>query len=664
MKHKEASLIKVPPEQEAIRAKCFHPTGTFEEFRGEEIEQSIPERFEKIARRYPNRLAVKTKNKSLTYEALNQAANCIGNAILSRCGEEEQPVAVLLEHGADAIAAILAVSKSAKAYVPLDSRLLQERAKYILEDTQARLILTDTRNLSYAAQLHNGRYLVNIDDLDLGSFTENLGLSVSPDTLAYVLYTSGSAGQPKGVVQTHRNVLSQIKRETNSLHFCAEDRLTLIRSFSAIGGVRVIFSALLNGAAAYPLNIAGEGYDSLADSLFQEEITIYDSAATPFRRFVANLTGEERFPKLRVIRLSSEPIYQRDIDLYKKHFSSGCVLVNSLGLTETGGSIRSYFIDHETEVADTVVPVGYGVEDVEVFLLDDHGHEVGSEGSGEIAARSRYLSPGYWRKPDLTQAKFLADPRGGDQRVYLTGDLGRMLPDGCLVPLGRRDDQVKIRAYRIDIGEIERALRAIDIIEEAAVIKREDRLDEQYLAAYVVTTKKPFPTVSGLRRALSKTLPEYMIPSAFIMLGAMPLTPTGKVDRRALPAPGTERPDLDTPFVGPKTHVENELIQIWTEILPLDQIGIHDNFFDLGGHSLAAMRVVSRVSKKFQLEVPLQSLFQSPTVAQMAAVIMQNQLKKLGDEDLANILVDLESLSDEQATQSLIAKRSRKDEIR
>ena len=365
---------------------------------------------------------------------------------------------------------------------------------------------------------------------------------------------------------------------------------------------------------------------------------------------MSSLTGKEEFPKLRVIILAGEPVRRTDVELYKKHFSSGCLLVNVFGAHEVG-PIRVYVIGKETRIDGEMVPAGYEIPGKEVLLLDDNRREVGLNQVGEIAVRSRYLSLGYWRRRDLTEARFVPDPDGGDRRIYLTGDLGRMLPDGCLEHLGRKDLQLKIRGLRVDLGEVEKALLEHPGVKEATVTARQDRSGDNQLVAYFVPCTYPVPTVSSLRSFLKEKLPDYMIPPAFVLLDEIPLTATGtgKVDRRALPEPGHSRPDLETPFAGAKTPVEQELSQIWAEVLSLEKVGIHDNFFDLGGHSLAATRVVSQVLKQFQVELSLESLFRSPTVAEMAAVIVEHQGRKLEQKELNRIVTELESLSDEEA---------------
>lgn len=644
----------------SARSRCFHPSGRFVEFKREEIEHSIPERFEKIARKYPDRLAVKTKNHLLTYNELNKTANRMAQAILSQRGTKKEPVALLMEHDAPVIAGILGALKAGKFYAPLDPSLPHMRVKYILEDLQVSCIVTNTKNLALAESLAGTALrLVNIDELD-GLPDKNPCIGVQPDDLSWVIYTSGSTGKPKGVIQNHRNVLHFMMNYTNGLHICADDRLTLLYSFSVNGGSHDIFAALLNGAALFPLDLKEEGFTHLAGWLKEEKITIYHSVPTVFRQFVENLTGQDEFPDLRIVRLGGEPVYKREVDFYKSHFSNDYILVNRLGSSETG-SLRMYFIDKKTQIEGNLVPVGYDVVDNEILLLDEAGKRVAGD-EGEIAVKTRYVSPGYWGRSDLTDAAFLPDPAGGEERIYRTGDLGRMLPDGCLLHLGRKDFFVKIRGYRIDIDEIEMALRECPGIKEAIVVARNNNSGDERLVAYLVPTARPGPNVGELGPFLKEKLPDYMIPSAFVTLDSLPLTDTLKINRKALPDPGTSRPELATPYMAPRTPIEDRLAKIWAEVLSIDQVGIHDNFFDLGGHSLAATRVVSRVIAAFQLQLPIQALFDSPTVAAMSAIITRSEGQKASEEDLRRLLSEIDSLSEEE-TQGLLAEQMRPKRI-
>ena len=656
-----------PPfqEQEARRHRVA-PVNPFVEFGKEEIEQSIPDRFEQQVRRYPGQIAVKTRRHELTYAALNQAANRVARAILAQRGSGQEPIALLLENGAPMIVAILGVLKVGKTYVPLDPSLARARIMYIVEDSSAGLIVTNGQNLTLAEGLAGSQLqLINIDQLNSSLSTEDLGLSISPDTLSWILYTSGSTGRPKGCVQNHRNVLHFVMNYTNALHMCAYDRLALLYSCSVNAGAHLIFTALLNGASLYPFHVKEEGLSGLAEWLIQHQITIYSSVPTLFRHFVSTLTGEERFPKLRLVKMVGEPVYKRDVELFKRFFSWDCIFVNRLGSSETG-SIRWHLIDKDTEITGVNVPVGYAIEDNDVLLIDDNGEEVGFDQVGEIAVKSSYLSPGYWQRPDLTEAAFLPDPEGADKRIYRTGDLGLMHADGCLVCLGRKDFQLKIRGYRVEAAEIEMALLEHAGIKEAVVVVREDRTGDpplqtnRRLVAYFVPSGPDVPTVTQLRRFLSEAISDYMIPSAFVALDALPLAPNGKVDRSALPPPDRSRPKLDTPFVAPRTPVEEVLVDIWAGVLRRDRVGIYDNFFDLGGHSLLATQIISRVITTLRVKVPLQSLFQSPNVADMALVVAQTQAEKASRADIDRMLAEFEAISDLDARKLLATERAKK----
>ncbi len=613
------SLSGLPAElRHPEQVRRVHPANAFIRFEEEETEQSIPQRFEQQVSRYPDRLSVKTKNHQLSYAALNKVANRVARALLAQRGEGAESIALLLEHDASMIAAILGVLKAGKVYVPLDPSFPYGRNEYILEDSQAGLIITNNENRSLAESLSENRHsLINIDEINATLSDENVDLPISADNLANIIYTSGSTGQPKGVVQNHRNLLNVAMRYTNGLQISAEDRLTLLQSYSVAGSVSNMLGALLNGASLSPYNIKEEGLIGLADLLIEEEITVYHSVPTVFRQFANTLTGKEEFPGLRLVRLGGEPVHPEDVQLYKKYFPSDSIFVNSYGASEAASVLR-YCVDKDTEISDAVVPVGYPLGDVEILLLDDEGAAVGANHVGEIAIKSRYTSPGYWRRPDLTRATFTTDPQDEGERIYRTGDLGYIQPDGCLVVTGRNDFRVKIRGFRIEVAEIELALRGLSKVKEAAVVAHEDQRSEKQLVAYVVPRLGQVPAMSELRDFLKDKLPDYMVPSAFVVLDALPLTPNGKLDRLALPAPDLARPELDTNFVAPRNALEEQLVEIWVEVLGVAQVGAHDDFFELGGHSLRATQLLSRVREVFQVELPLLSLFEEPTIAGFA----------------------------------------------
>ena len=653
MRDRVKQARQLPLSQEVIRAKCFDSSALFVPFKRQEIEQSIPERFEKMAARYPDCIAIKTQSRTLTYRELNEQANRLARALLVKRGERQESVMLLFEHGSQEVTALLGTLKAGKFYVPLDPSFPPDRIRMILHDCGASVLATNRLNLQLARSLATGSIeVLDMDTLSADISDRALSLSLSPRLIACILYTSGSTGQPKGVVQDHRSILHRAMICTNMLHITRNDRLSLLHSCSFGAAIYHLFGSLLNGAALFPFDAQTGGGFPLARWLSSERISVYHSAPSLFRQLTAALNGSEELTGLRAVSLTGSPISSDDVRLYKKYFPERSILVHLMGATETGWMCQ-HFIDHASSVADGTIPVGYAVEDKEIILVDDNGDAVSDGQAGEISVKSRYLAAGYWGNAELTQAKFKPDPSGGDECTYLTGDLGRMREDGCLVHLGRKDFLAKIRGFRVEVGEVESALVALGYIREAAVLARSNRQNEKGLLAYVVPAAQSAFTLTSLRAALREKLPEYMIPERIVILNAMPLTANGKIDRGALPDPDRSRPPLDTAFLLPRTPIEETMVGLWREVLNLSAVGIHDNFFDLGGHSLAATRLISRVIQEFYLELPIKALFESPTVAAMSAVIMQHQENQAGRDDLERILSEVEAISDEEAERVL-----------
>lgn len=617
------------------------------DFGTEYVARSIPERFEEIVRRYPNRLAVKMADR-LTYEQLNRAANRIAWAILENRGEAKESVALLFEHGIEVIAAILGVLKAGKFYVVLEHSYPPQRLGHILQESEAALLLTNKRNLSLAHQLETGgSRVLNIDDLDDLQPQENLNLAIAPGDFANIIYTSGSTGEPKGVVGTHLNVLDSHMVNPDAITIVPDDRLSLLHSVSFHAAHGHLFQSLLNGASLFPFDVKSTGVHRLAEWLREEKITICHLPNSVFRQLAETLSGQTSLPRLRLIHLSGAPMTVLDFNLYKEKFSRETQFEVSMGSTETTG-ICSAVIDRTFSFPTEGSPVGYPRRNKKVLLLDENGHDVLPGEVGEIVVKTRNMKPGYWRRPELNKVKFRRDSHGGEEGIYLTGDLGKMLPDGFLIHLGRKDSLVKIRGYRVDVGEIEKTLLAHPKLEDAGVVPWDRADGEKYLVAYVVPRTDPGPTVDELRSFLGENLPDYMTPSSFMFMKCLP-SANGKLDRKELPKPDGRRPALTQAYVEPTTEAERQLVQIWEEVLGVRPIGIHDNFFDLGGHSLAATRVVTRVLKKFQSDLPVKTLFDSPAVAEMALVIAEHGGKHLDEKALQEILDELDSLSDEEA---------------
>jgi amino acid adenylation domain-containing protein len=565
-------------------------------------------------------------------------------------------VALLFKQGAAMIKGSLAALKAGKIYAPLDYSMPLGRIRAILEDSQADLIVTDRENVSLAGKvIADRKRVLNIDDLG-GDFSDgNLHLSIAPARPAFIHYTSGSTGAPKGVAGSHRNELVNIMLKTRALHVVAEDRISLLRS-NNVGATSDMLLGLLNGAAVVPVELKEEGLARLADWLIEQEITIFTCVASVYRHCVRSLSGRERFPKLRLIHLGGEPVFESDVALYKKYFSNECLLAIRLGISETK-TATYYFFNKSTPVRDGVVPVGYPLDGYEIEILDASGERLGPNAVGEIAVKSACLAEGYWRQPELTQAKFLPDPQRSDRRSYHTGDLGYLTEDGCLVHVGRKDAQVKIRGYRVETAEIEKALLDFPDLMHASVIPREDGLERKRLAAYIVKRPGRRLSIPKLRACLETKLPSYMVPFSFAILPSLPLTSSGKINRRALPPPEKYRREIVAPYVAPATSVEKFLARLWAEVLDVVQVGLHDSFPQLGGDSLLGARIVARVNDCFALDRPLKTLFETPRVAELAAFILEQEGSPGESERIAAILLKIEGMSADDVRATLAAEK-------
>jgi amino acid adenylation domain-containing protein len=588
------------------------------------LHQSIPSRFGQQVARHRHRVAVKTADRAWTYDELNRAANRLARAIVDRQGHGAEPVGLLFANGMNAITAVLGTLKTGKFYVPLDSTFPHARLAAILEDAGVRLLITDTPNLQLASGLTNGISLLEIDTLEARLPDEDLSVLTSPAGLACLLYTSGSTGRPKGVMQTHRGLLHWAMVHTNDLRITSHDRLTLLHSWSVPSCLHHLWASLLSGATLLPFDVRAATGGDLTQWLRQEQVTLYHSIPAVFRQMVAGLADHERFPDLRAIVLSGAPMTPDDLEIYKRHFASDAILLHSMGTTETGW-VRRCFIDEKTKSIGHAVPVGYAVPDTKVMLLDESGAEVDGGTIGEIAVKGRYLALGYWRQAELTAAKFVPTPEGGDQQIYLTGDLGRMQSDGCLVHLGRKDFQVKVRGHRIEIGEVERALLDHPDIMEVAAVGRSMATGDIQLVAYFVPAAGHVPTVTALRHALKERLPDHMVPSTFMRLAALPRTPNGKLDYAALPAPDSFRPELAAAYVAPEGELERAITLAWQEALALEKVGVQDNFFDLGGNSLLLTRLQGTLRTVLGKEIPIVEMFRHPTIEALVRYLVPSR---------------------------------------
>ena len=612
-----------------------------------EIEGTVHGRFERMASQYPGEIAIDAADACYTYSELDGMANRLASALRNRMpGADQRPVAILLPHGAAPVASLLGILKAGHIYLALDPADPLLRIRQILEHAGAGIVLCNGATAETAAAAAAGlASAMRIEEFadPAAQGTDEPGAVVAADAPASLYYTSGSTGAPKGVLYTHRARMVTALRNSNGIRISPRDRLALLYPARYAGAANNTFGALLNGACLLPFDYASGGAAALARWLAAKRITIYHSVPPMFRQMAA-LAAEDgpRFEEMRLVMLSSDSVYPADLALFAQVFPRGCLFANSWGLSESP-LFRPCFFDHDSRPEGGLAAIGCPIEDAmeedEVLLLGEDGAEVPTGEAGEIAVRSRYFAAGYWRDPKQTSARFQADKASPAHKRYSTGDLGRRHADGTVVHLGRKDFQVQVGGERVEIAEIEAALSGHPALGAAVVVAHENASGEQRLVAYVECPDEPPPLEGELRSYVAERLPRQMVPDRFVFCRRLELTAAGKVNRRALPPPPRERPRLRTPFEAPATALESEVAAIFGDVLELDGIGARDSFFELGGKSLGAMRVLSRIRERYGARIPMAGFVQGAAPVQVAAAI-EHSLG--GDTDWEKLLAEIE----------------------
>jgi amino acid adenylation domain-containing protein len=600
----------------------------------------------------PDRIALQDSEYCFTYKQLDQEADRIAHAVrtalIVRHGEdalqEQRAVSLLFGFSVYSAVAMLGVLKAGMFFLAMDPTHPQARNTFMLGDSGSEILLTREKFLPQAEELvsdvaRSGGFQ-NVDRRPEIITVEKLKIStaitavrhkapVPSSAICDLVYTSGSTGQPKGVIDTHANILQNTWHISQYAHYGPGESHAKLNSVVSAGAIVRIFTLLICGASLHLYNIKENGVMGFPEWLREHQITAFN-AQPPLFRFICHAlldkaeSGDNPFPNLRLVSVGGDKARQSDIDLFKRCFPPGVTLRHGGGSTEAGPIAESY-LNHDSQIGEFGVPWGYPVDDRQIFIWDENGVAMPTGEVGEIVVKSKYISPGYWRRPELTREVFLPDPQGGEERLYRTGDLGRLLPSGLLVHEGRADFMLKVLSYRVEPGEVEAALLSYPGVQQAAVVGRGTSSDEVQLVAYVLPSTNAQPSMSKLRDYLEGKLPNYMIPARILILDDLPLTVTGKIDRLALPEPLPTRPELDTPYIEARSELEKRLAEVWSQVLDVKPVGIRDEFLSLGGSSLDAMRVVHQLNSLFPLRITLRDLFSTYTIEQLAEVI-ENKL--------------------------------------
>ncbi|WP_420372376.1 non-ribosomal peptide synthetase [Microcystis aeruginosa] len=593
--------------------------------------QCLHQLFEEQVKRTPEAVAVVYSDQQLTYNELNCRANQLAHYLQSLGVKPDQLVGICLERSLDMIVGLLGILKAGGAYVPLDPEYPIERLSFMLEDAQLSVLLTQQK-LRETLPQHQASIICL--DTDWEKIAENshsnLENTVTPDNLAYVIYTSGSTGKPKGVLVNHSNVVRLFAATDAWYNFNSQDVWSLFHSYAFDFSVWEMWGALLYGGrlvvVPYLVTRSPEAFYQL---LCQEKVTILNQTPTAFRQLIQLEESQENLGNLslRLVIFGGEALEINSLQpWFQRHGDQFPQLVNMYGITETTVHV-TYRPLSMTDLDSTASVIGCPIPDLQVYLLDQYLQLVPVGVPGEMYVGGAGVTKGYLNRPELTTERFIPSPFENSNKLYKTGDLARYLPKGELEYLGRIDNQVKIRGFRIELGEIEALLASHPQIWETVVIVRDDTTGDKRLVAYIVPQSEKTITINEIRQFLKAKLPGYMIPNAFVILDALPLTANGKIDRRALPPPESSSETSDK-YVAPRTPIEDILVTIWSEVLKVEKVGINDNFFELGGHSLLATKLVAQIRDRLKVELPLRQLFNSATLAELAEGIEQLKQKK------------------------------------
>jgi len=565
------------------------------------------------ARRTPEAIAMEFQGRSLTYAELDARSNQLAHFLRHRGVRAEQLVGVCVERSLEMVVALLGILKAGGAYVPLDPAYPSDRIQYVLDDARVKLLLTQDAMLASLPPTTAEAICLDpewraFQDEDSGP----VAAEVKPENLAYVIYTSGSTGRPKGVQLEHRSVVNFLCSMQREPGMTANDVLVAVTTLSFdIAGLELYLPLLVGGRLVVASREATFDGRLLKQLLDQTGATMMQATPTTWRVLLES--GWEGNPKLKVL-VGGEAL---SADLARQLALRCGSVWNMYGPTETTIWSSVYRVEGKD---DRLVPIGKPIANTTFYILDGNRQAVAEGAQGELYIGGEGLARGYFERDELTAEKFVPDPFSSQPgaRMYRTGDLARYRRDGNVEFLGRIDHQVKIRGFRIELGEIEAVLEQHAGVNQAVVVAREDKPGDKRLVAYVVAESPDTLTSSAeLRRHVGKQLPDYMTPAAFVQMAKLPLTPNGKVDRKALPAPDQSR-DAGAVYVAPRDATERKLVQIWEQVLGVSPISVTANFFDLGGRSILAARLFTKILRAFGKELPLSTLFRSPTVEQLA----------------------------------------------
>ncbi|RCJ27412.1 non-ribosomal peptide synthetase [Nostoc sp. ATCC 43529] len=626
------------------------------------VEQTINQLFEKQVSQTPNNIAVVHEQTQLNYQELNHKANQIGELLRKLGLNKREFVGIFKDRDINFLIAILAIYKAGGAYVPIDSTYPSNRIKYMLANSEVRFLFTDASLLNALSDLAEDcsqlSSIICLDSLVNGQtldgdrpelkiynkldFTHLPNDNIEPindaTDPAYMLYTSGSTGLPKGAIVRHDGAINHIYAQFDELQLTEEFSFLQSAPSSTDISVWQFLAPLLIGGKTVIVDVETVGIpDKLFKALKSEKITVVELVPALFGgllEYTSQLgTHERELPHLKWMMVVGEPVTVSWVNKWLQIYHK-IKIVNAYGPTEAADDITQFIVNQPFAENQRTVPIGKPLANLNLYILDEQMQLLPIGAPGEICVSGIGVGAGYWKNEEKTNLSFVPNPFPDNRKklppnrpdlIYKTGDLGRWLADGNMEFLGRIDHQVKIRGFRVELGEIETFLNQHPNVRENVVIVQEDQPGNLLIVAYVVPKIEPVPSISELRSFLKEKLPDHMLPSAFVMLENLPLAPSGKIDRKALPKPDNLRPVLETAYVLPRNEMEHTIADIWQKILKVEKVGIQDNFFDLGGHSLNVLQVYSKLRELFKPDLAITDLFKYPTISSISRYLNQEQ---------------------------------------
>lgn len=583
---------------------------------------SVVELFEKQVLRTPDDTAVVYQSQELTYQELNSKANKLAKHLIKNGVTEGDVVALMIDRSLELPVAALGILKAGAAYMPLDPSYPKERIKYLLQNTNIHYILKDNK---ISLDIISDQTTVNMDHfMECDESHENPNLEVSPESLMYVLYTSGSTGEPKGVMVKRNSFVNLVYWYTNEFKLDCTDHVLLVAPISFDTAHKNIFAPLIIGGKLHIYESGVYDYNKMSDYIYSRKITVFNSTPSGFYPLVSYNEGSDfhRLTALKYIFLGGEPINNKKIKPLMDSTALNCEVINTYGPTECTDLASFYRINDHDFTKGESIPIGKPLDNTELYIVDHNMNMVPIGVVGELCIGGAGVSKGYINDPGLSDEKFIKVPFSNSNKVYRTGDLARWMPDGNIEFIGRKDNLTKVRGYRVEIGEIENALLKHQNVDEAVVIALADEVGSKTLSAFFSSDFK-IPA-SELRQFLLDLLPEFMIPNNFIQLEKFPLNQNKKIDRKAL-TKLEYHPTSDFNYVAPETEAEKYIVQLWEETLNINPIGINDDFFEIGGHSLKAAAIILKVNHSFNAGLQISDLFKHPTIKELATLVNKQQ---------------------------------------